>query len=642
MKFIPEELTILDPSPLSSDYAETFVYAPAGKNEEALGGLYVVGQIQSNKTKKENSQLLSELAAIIKNEYYRNTVITPRVAFKSALKKANKFLEEQKTLVKSASLKITILAAALKSNNIHLARLGAAAAFIFRNNNLQYILPPNTPPLNKPDISFENISSGEVLSSDGLLLATPQIHKLPETEIIQHLKNVPFASRLKEYETTFKSVALIALRPASLKLQRGEPARKRGAEEIGPISPTRYAGALARRVGPIETPAPTNTVRKNKNKYKLALLVILVAASSIALIIMGFKFKKESAADKKEAESLVEEMIQLKEKTNSLLVLNNESEASELIGLWQEKLQRLNKLNYFSTTRLGLAEDLDKILKSRQKLENIDRLATVVELENNSANFDPDGFTLGKNKIIAYNRETIYKFDINRREGNLNVLGANSDITAVLEHPRDPDKIILLEKNKLVEYTGANDSKNQNIVWDNGAEFKNMGYYKDTFYLLGEDNLIYKLTAPKLFEESGATTASDTPTTTAAPELTQWTKKDAKINSPILDMAIDGSIYLLSSDNSVTEFVNGAPKGRLKLIETVTKIFTLPNHKNIYLLAPSEGLILVVDKNSVNASGGIKKRLSHPELKDAKSFFINSQERVVYFLKGKTVYSFEI
>jgi len=393
MKFIPEELTILDPSPLSSDYAETFVYAPAGKNEEALGCLYVVGQVQSNKTKKENSQLLSELAAVIKNEYYRNTVITPRAAFKSALRKANKFLEEQKTLLKSASPKITILAAALKSNNIHLARLGAAVALIFRNNSLQYILPPNAPPLNKPDISFENISSGEVLSSDGLLLATPQIHKLPETEIIQHLKNVPFAGRLKEYETTFKSVALIALRPA----------RKRGAEEapassiISPIEPIR----------PAETPAPTAVVRKNKNKYKLVLLVILVAASSVALIIAGFKLKKESAANKKEAESLVEEMIQLKEKTNSLLALNNESEASELIGLWQEKLQRLNKLNYFSTTRLGLAEDLDKILKSRQKLENIDRLATVVELENNSANFDPSGFTLGKNKIIAWLKKQV-------------------------------------------------------------------------------------------------------------------------------------------------------------------------------------------------------------------------------------------
>ena len=640
MKFIPEELTILDPSPLSSDYAETFVYAPAGKNEEDLGGLYIVGQIQSNKTKKENSQLLSELAAIIKNEYYRNTVITPRAAFKSALKKANKFLEEQKTLVKSASLKITLLAAALKNNTIHLARLGAAVAFIFRNNNLQYIMPPNAPPLNKTDIFFENISSGEVLASDGLLLATPQIHKLPETEIIQHLKNVPFAGRLKEYETTFKSVALIVLRPA----------RKRGAEE----APASSAIGLIGPIGPIAPLTPTNrdltaltptdTFPKNSRKYKLALLVILVAAGSIALIVVGFKFKKESAADKKEAETLVEEMIQLKEKTNSLLALNNESEASELIGLWQEKLQRLNKLNYFSTTRLGLAEDLDKILKSRQKLENIDRLTTVVELENNSANFDPDGFTLGKNKIIVYNRDIIYKFDINRREGNLNVLGANSNITAVLEHPRDPDKIILLEKNKLVEYTGANDSKNQNIVWDNGAEFKNLSYYKDTFYLLGEDNLIYKLTAPKLFQESPSTNSTSSPQASSeqAPELTQWTKKDAKINSPVLDMAIDGSIYLLESDNSVTEFVNGASKGRLKLIEAATKIFTSPNHKNIYLLSPQEGLILVVDKNSVGASGGIKKRLSHPELKDAKSFFINSQERAVYFLKGKTGYSFEI
>ncbi|MBI2052225.1 MAG: hypothetical protein HYT38_00910 [Candidatus Sungbacteria bacterium] len=46
---------------------------------------------------------------------------------------------------------------------------------------------------------------------------------------------------------------------------------------------------------------------------------------------------------------------------------------------------------------------------------------------------------------------------------------------------------------------------------------------------------------------------------------------------------------------------------------------------------------MILDKNL-----NTKKRLFHPELAGTSSFVVNSQERVVYFLKGKTVYSFEI
>ncbi len=663
MKFIPEELTILEKSPLSSDYGETFVYAPANKDEQNLGNLYIIGLVQSNKNKKENAQFLSQLITIIKNEYYRNTVITTLASLKSALKKANKFLEDQKGALKKDFPKITLLAGSLNDGDIHLARLGNAVAFILRAENLQYIITPASPKLpSKNDSAFENIISGEIMEQDRLLLATPQVHKFSETEIIKYLTATSLAKEIENKEDSFKNLSFIALRPHIKKAQNipinfkhelppliSKKEKKdvvlSSANNLEPYSSPDLRSLAAplrsfeRRVGEIGDPGPLKDTDYNikvprLKRYKLALIIILVVVSAGATVYLALKFKKESAIKRKEAETLVEEINQLKEKTNSLLAINNESEAAELIASWREKLSRLNELDYFKTTRLTLASDLDKILKSEQKLEIIDRIDTVVDLENNSASFDPDGFALGKNKVIVYNKNTVYKFDLNRREGSLNVLGDDANIFAALEHPRNINEVLLLEQNKISAAETSNNSNNRQELWNYSANFKNFGYYNNALYLLGEDNSIYKLTAPFLSEESLPTT-----TPSAQPEdsnLTEWLKKDVKLPDAA-DMAIDGSIYILGRDNSVTEFSNGSQKIQFKLIEPVFKIFTSQNQKNIYLLSPQESLIVVVDK-----AGHTKKRLSHPELRDAKSFLVNSQERMIYFLKGKTVYSFEI
>ena len=119
-------------------------------------------------------------------------------------------------------------------------------------------------------------------------------------------------------------------------------------------------------------------------------------------------------------------------------------------------------------------------------------------------------------------------------------------------------------------------------------------------------------------------------------EISLWTK-DSGYRLQATGFAVEGSIFALADEHTIVELANGQKKNETFLKETVAEIFTLSNHKNTYALAPAEGLIVVLDKNL-----NLKKRISHPELRGAKSFVVNSQERIVYFLKDKIVYSFEI
>ncbi|MEK7501133.1 MAG: hypothetical protein AAB642_03345, partial [Patescibacteria group bacterium] len=166
MKFQAQELTLLEDSPFSPVAAETFCYTPAAEHEQALGNLYLVVELQSEKSRKESTQLLGTLAQQIRNDFYRKTNTTPLAALRFALKKANKFLAEQGSINLSAK----IIAAALKPKIVprissalygaapreavsgvgttpgqfefHLAKTGQATAIVLRSGELHSLLSP--------------------------------------------------------------------------------------------------------------------------------------------------------------------------------------------------------------------------------------------------------------------------------------------------------------------------------------------------------------------------------------------------------------------------------------------------------------------------------------------------------------------
>lgn len=627
--FITEEFSLFDKSPLESVFVETFVYAPSSREEGGLGSLYIAAEISSNKTKKENAEFLSKLVGVIKNEFYKNTIVTPISALRFSLKRANKFLEEEKIWRAPVSnLKIKMVVSAIKESGIHFARIGDAEVILLRGNNLQKIWNAPSSAI-RQNFSFENIVSGEVLASDKIIFAAGQIHKISEDILMRNLKEQNLSDYLNKNSFGIKSLGVIALYPKDPNGFKKEGFKK----DLPPLIPrikTESPVLAAKKFAVNKHTFSPKTSDKIKKIRNIALALILVAFAAASTVIT-IKTRQDSARNKKMAETLVNEIADLKDKTSAMIELKNEQEANALLKSAREKTARLEQLGYFKTTRFELASELEKMSKSLSKVEVVSNLRTAIDLKNNSEIPELKEISAGKNKIFLIGENSYYEYDLNRNLGAINKMENEIKIASILPKPESPEKKLIVSQDKI--------SEGNSVLWTKpetgtSAEIIQAEIYNNSFYILKDDSLIYKLP----FEMSSSAGM-------ALSELSLWTNiKEPSNQGQISNFAVDGSIFALTDpfgenkiSKAVVEMENGKRTNKIELSEGVSKIFTSQSHKNIYALSPGEGLIISMDKNL-----NIKKRFSHPELKEAKSFFVNSQERAIYFLKGKAVYSFEI
>ncbi len=111
--------------------------------------------------------------------------------------------------------------------------------------------------------------------------------------------------------------------------------------------------------------------------------------------------------------------------------------------------------------------------------------------------------------------------------------------------------------------------------------------------------------------------------------------------SKVIDMTIDGSIWLLSSTGKVTKFVNGNPvsialDGISEKLENPTAIYTNENLKYVYILEREKGRIVVLEKN-----GDYKIQYISDEIKNATDLMADEENKKIILLSGSKLNYFE-
>ncbi|EKE06390.1 MAG: hypothetical protein ACD_19C00014G0004 [uncultured bacterium] len=111
--------------------------------------------------------------------------------------------------------------------------------------------------------------------------------------------------------------------------------------------------------------------------------------------------------------------------------------------------------------------------------------------------------------------------------------------------------------------------------------------------------------------------------------------------SKVIDMTIDGSIWLLSSSGKVTKFTNGNPiniqmTGIVSPLENPTAIYTNEDNKYVYILDKNEGRVVVLEKN-----GNFKVQYLNDEIKNAADLVVSEKEGKIILLAGSKLMYFE-
>ncbi|MDP3918056.1 MAG: hypothetical protein Q8Q30_02700 [Candidatus Woesebacteria bacterium] len=123
----------------------------------------------------------------------------------------------------------------------------------------------------------------------------------------------------------------------------------------------------------------------------------------------------------------------------------------------------------------------------------------------------------------------------------------------------------------------------------------------------------------------------------------EWLAPSVEVDfSKVIDMTIDGSIWLLSSSGKVSKFTLGNPQtvslsGLNEPFTNPTAIYTNEKLKNVYILEKDKGRVVAIDK-----SGEFKLQYLNDEIKNAKDIVVSEEEGKIILLTGPKLMYIEL
>lgn len=168
-------------------FCDVFVYEPENIGEQALGNLYIVGEIVN--VSENSSYLVNLLASIIKKEFYSNTKRSTVESLEASLHKANATLSD---ITEQGNIdwvgNLNMICAVYSESELHLSQTGNCKTLLIRNGQITDIGKNITKEeKTHPFRTFANIASGELETGDLALFATPEFFNVFSLEELRKL-----------------------------------------------------------------------------------------------------------------------------------------------------------------------------------------------------------------------------------------------------------------------------------------------------------------------------------------------------------------------------------------------------------------------------------------------------------------------
>ena len=623
---------------------DLFSYDNNGNNR-ALGNLFVIGNIQGEATENKDDidvgYVLNLVASLAKREYYINPDASPKDAFSGALKKINGVVEE---FFKNKDTRINIGIFTIAGDQIHISKLGKFKILLAREgknidilNNIQLFDKEST-----QEKEFSNIISGKVVEGDRILAfyptrTTTAREKYIKENFLKSSQNEFTAqlTALKETKPEFACAALhIDIQKSTEALVTGKQAQPQPKElQEEPLSEET-----------IESLTPTAQLATTDSREEAEVIeeALVPVAKTIAKLAPEPAIPKiipsEFARGKREL-TLFKHFRQLKN-----MNLTPRVKMYALGGITVVALVAIFSLKSFvfvdSATRqlnIIISEAQANLKLAQDKLAQSDFIGARSLLVSSLASITQSELTNGTSKKSdEAKNQLIVALDSmdNAVDATLSVVadipidsGTTKLITSV-----GPNLYIYLEQKdtgaiaKIVDGSIANSTPVKDIspsamfssdayitLVDAGAKkltslsvskssLISKTFSTDSLVSLEvyQDNL-YGLTATNIIKIADAALGK----TTVQP----WLATDTTLADGASLVTVDGNIYTLSTDGTLTTYYKGKKMSEVKTAvssDTNSMLLTTTDSLNLYLVNISTGRIYIFNKKTGTVSQTLK------------------------------------
>ena len=659
-----------------ADYVfDTFCFEPKNIYEKRVGGLYMAGLLRN--ILPQNARFLEVLAEKIKDKYYKTSSATPEKSLKEALRIANEYLEKiarEGDVSWLGNLSFSVVS--LKNQELNFTKIGDFKTLLIRRGQMididQGLKFNEIEPY--PLKIFGNIVSGKLAEDDIILLLNNDVYQsfvredllndlVKQSATDEGLKEIKkfgdiLNSKKEELARTSGACLLMILNK-----EEGSRARESFNENDGlrafsfkeafrPLSGAvrgiKFPSINLKKSDPSQeqniTPTKQATIEFKKErktfpslnltrfypsaalKKKLTIVVIL----ALTLTTGFFLFQQQGEINLRNYQAKLEQIKQKIESADaSYIALEYDStaaqEANQLYQVaWQELLPLTN-------TSLRVPKDINlqaQELKDSIK-ENLYNLNKIIEIENpelvfefKSKDFAPQEMLYFDNKLYFTSSASndIFEFNLEDKQGRIIELDSKvsqmsvSDETILLFS--QPDKIITLQEGEI-----KNTVQLQSLSPETNLDYF-VSYFSNLYFADKDNQAIIKY--PQTLEFNWS-----------EPEI--WLKPETKTATDLESMTVDGSIWLLASNNSIDRYHTGQLQETINLtifpeLINLTKIYTTLELPNFYLLEPEQKRIIVLDK-----TGQLVGQYQSEKFNDLLDFSV-STDKTIWLLNGLKLY----
>ena len=637
---------------------DSFCYEPENIYEKRMGNLYLVGILKN--VLPQNIYFLDKLAKVIQKEYYRSTIRKPENALKESLKEANAFLEQ---IARKGDVSwlgnLGFAALSLKNYQLNFTKIGDLKIFLLRGKRIididQKLKFEEIAPW--PLKIFGNIVSGKLAEGDLILVQSKEVLELFEREnLLPEITKISYQNFTKELNEIFrqkrKEILNISGICLAILLTKEVLAKKR---EV--VSPKFYPKEFSLKevfvpifiafknlikkitacllpfllklpkLPKIKTPIWPWLSWSPKLKRNLILILALIFLLALGFFISQLQEKKEL----KEKEITLKEIQEKLNRAESFLILKTPEATKKANLLLKEGWEEVSKLSQivfnlpknFQNQVFSLKDEISKILFELNKLEIIEKPDLFFEFDFQS--FNPQKMIFFKEELYFFSPYSQNLFKVNKEgKGQLLEINKKFNLATTLEDSllffSKPNQISILKEGKFFEFSLKEPYTDFNF--DDFSSFKSNLYFLDK-----KSAEIIKY--PFLADFQWST-----------PVL--WLDRQEKKAIEARALAIDGSIWLLKNDNSLSRYYNGRFQERIVLEifpepKELRKIFTSSTLPYLYLLEPAQKRMLILNKK-----GEIIKQFQSQKFDNLLDLAISEDGKTIYLLNGLKVYQLRL
>lgn len=333
-------------------FCDIFIYEPENIEEQALGNLYVIGEVLN--FPENSSYLLNLLASIIKKEFYSKTKRSTIESLETSLNKANSTLSDFVERGNTGLVGNLNMACGVYNNGtFHLSQVGKIKTILIRNRQITDIGKNiNKEKKPSPFRTFANIVSGELEINDFVLVATPEFFNIFSLERLKQLSSLAFEDMVDNLRDSVEKEEGINMVSALIMQTEEKKIKKDKLQRVEIKTATETEQKITDNLNQKQTETTfQEEISINSDIKKISLEEIISEYEKTE------EEKNLEVKTQKTDHEIIEEGVrdmEAEEKDNNILATNNEEKKSEvniLNNLTKKSTDILKQLK----SRIGLA-----------------------------------------------------------------------------------------------------------------------------------------------------------------------------------------------------------------------------------------------------------------------------------------------